>query len=534
MSSRPTAIPLRTQISLLVCGVVLVALAATGLAVTAQVEGRTREALVEKAAMAATLTAEARSVVEGLEGRAPAGDIQPYVARLVELTAVDYIVVLDMKGARLSHPNPSLLGARFVGGDDAPVYEGKAYTSLAKGTLGTAHRVFRPVRNAQGRQVGAVAAGVLVSGMGQTTRAVRRLILLGALLGFGIGAGGALLVAGRVKRIMLGMEPGDMAALLQQRNAVLQSVRAGIVATDAEQRITLVNQEATRLFRLVGQEGDLLGERVDRLLPQAGLEAVLAGGESQLDRPQDLLGLSVMTTTVPVQVMGRTVGCLIILRDMSEVNLLAEQLTGVRLYADALRAQTHEFMNKLHVILGLVRLGETERLTQFLAEITGRLNDEAGYVIQRIKDPVIAGFLMARFAAAREQGVILFLAEEAHLPPLSNRDLVHDLVTILGNLLENAVEAMATAPVKEIHLDVQAGEDWLEVRVEDTGPGIDPAVLDRLFEKGVSTRGADRGLGLHHVRLCAEGRGGQLEAHNQDDGGAVLAVRLKVPVEVTP
>jgi len=254
--ARPTAIPLRTQISLLVCGVVLVALAATGLAVTAQVEGRTREALVEKAAMAATLTAEARSVVEGLEGRAPAGDIQPYVARLVELTAVDYIVVLDMKGARLSHPNPGLLGARFVGGDDAPVYEGKAYTSLAKGTLGTAHRVFRPVRNAQGRQVGAVAAGVLVSGMGQTTRAVRRLILLGALLGFGIGAGGALLVAGRVKRIMLGMEPGDMAALLQQRNAVLQSVRAGIVATDAEQRITPVHQEATRPLRLVGQEGD--------------------------------------------------------------------------------------------------------------------------------------------------------------------------------------------------------------------------------------------------------------------------------------
>jgi CitB family two-component system sensor histidine kinase MalK len=526
------AIRLRTRITLLVCAILALVLVVTGLMVTWRVERQTRELLTAKAVMVSQLVAESGPVVEALKGNRPRPGLQVFAERMRETTQVDFIVVLDMHHNRLSHPTASIIGAPFVGGDEAAVFRGLAYTSYARGTLGRSMRAFTPVRDpATGEQIGAVAVGILVKGLDQTAAGIRKWVLLGILAGFLAGIPAAVYVAGRIKRILLGMEPVEIATLLQQRHALLNSVREGVVAVDRELRITIVNEEAARLFERAGIHGDLLGRPLDEVLPRTGMREVLASGQAEFDQEFPLNDLPVVASRVPVVVGGTITGVVATFRDKTELHQLTEQLTGIRVYAEALRAQTHEFMNKLHVILGLIRLREYERLGAYITGITGRLQEDAGFVIQRIKDPVVAGFLLARFSAAREQKVQLRLADDSFVPSGLREDLVHAVVTILGNLLENAMESVAGLPDREILVFVGLDEEDLRITVEDSGPGLAPDIQDKLFLRGFSTKGEHRGYGLFHCAQSVAALGGKLTASNREQGGAAFTAAIRFPVE---
>jgi len=523
---------LRTRITLLVSTVLLLVLVVTGFMVTWKMDQRTREAGAEKAAMLSRVAAGAEAVIEGLQGRRPPEAIQDFAEGLCRAAQVDYVVVLDMKGIRRSHPQQSRIGLPFVGGDDADVFRGRSYTSVARGTLGLALRAFTPVLEPRtGTQIGAVAVGILLTGLDQTVESVRKRILLGVLIGFAAGMVGAVYIADRTKKILMGMEPSEIATVLEQRNALLHSVREGIVAVDLDTAITIVNEEATRLFGLAGIHGDLVGRKVDAVLPGLGLRNVLATGRPELDREIDINGLPIVTCLVPVMAGPEITGAVATFRDKTEVSQLAEQLSGIRVYAVALRAQTHEFMNKLHVILGLIRLGEFDRLASYITGLTGSLQDEVGHVVQRVKDPMIAGFLLARFSAAREQDVAMRLSEASVVPFCASEARAHDIVTILGNLMENAVEAMGTSTRREINLDLRHAGDRLAIAVEDTGPGILPEHRAKVFERGFSTKGGDRGYGLYHAAQRVAALGGRLEAEGRDGGGTVFRASIHFPVE---
>jgi len=521
---------LRTRITLLVSLILGLALLVTGAMVHWRLERQTRESLGEKVALLSRIVAGTEVAREGLTGMRPQAQVQDLAERIRLESGVDYVVVMDMNGLRLSHPNRSLIGARFAGGDDADVYRGRSYLSVAKGTLGVSVRAFTPVRDGD-RQVGAVAVGLLQSGVDRAVVSVHKRIALGGLIGFAAGILGAMYVADRIKRILLGMEPQEISTVLQQRNAMLHSVREGILSVDRDLVVTIANEEALRLFALAGSQGELVGRNVEEVLPSSRLRTVVETGQAEYDQEGDILGLPILTNRVPVLVDGRIAGALATFRDKTEVNRLAEQLTGVRFYADALRAQTHEFMNKLHVILGLVRLEEYERLKTFITGVAGRLDDEVGFVVQRIKDPVVAGFLLARFASAREQNIRMQLDPEASLPPGADDAFSHDLVTILGNLLVNAVEAIGDGPRREIRVVLRPKESWLHLAVEDTGPGLPESIQARGFSRGASTKGEHRGVGLWQVARTLEPRGGHLVAENRPEGGARFSASIRLPGE---
>lgn len=512
---------LRTRITLLVSLILGLALLVTGVLVDWKMEQQAREALGDKVTLLSRIMAESEVVHEGLTGRRPREQVQDLAERIRTEAGVDYVVVMDMDGLRLSHPNRSLIGARFAGGDDAEVYRGRSYLSVAQGTLGVSLRAFTPVRQGD-RQVGAVAVGLLQSGVDRAVVSVQKRIVFGGVIGFAAGILGALYLAGRIKRILMGMEPQEISTLLQQRNAMLHSVREGIIGVNRELMVTIVNEEALRLFALAGSHGELVGHPVEEVLPSSRLGTVMETGQAEYDQEGDILGLKILTNRVPVLVDGRITGALATFRDITEMNRLAEQLTGVRLYANALRAQAHEFMNKLHVILGLVRLEEYERLKTYIAGVVGRLDDEVGFVVQRIKDPVVAGFLLARFASAREQNILMELDQDASLPPCPDDAASHDLVTVLGNLLENAVEAIGDGARREIQVSLRPEGALLHLSVADSGPGLPAEVLAQTFTLGFSTKGENRGFGLWQAARAIETRGGHLAAKNRQGGGAAF------------
>lgn len=517
---------LQTKITLLVCGVVAIALLVTNIFISADVASITQNSLAEKAADVARIVAHSPVVIESLSGQRSETEIQTFANDIRIVTNVEFIVVLDMKGIRKSHPDNSRLGQHFVGGDEQAALAGQTYTSLAEGTLGPSLRAFSPVFAMDGKQVGVVAVGILLNKVQQAVDKSRSVIYLAVVFGLMAGVAGAILLARSIKKTLFGLEPFAFAKLLEERSAMLLSVREGIIAVDKDARITLVNGEAIRLLTQAGIQGDPIGKQVESFVPNTRLSDVLRTGCAELDQEQDLKGITLLTNRVPLCVDGEIVGAIATFRDKTEIRHLAEQLTGVRNYAEALRAQTHEFMNKLHVILGMVRLQCYDQLAGYISGIAHQYQAEVGFVVRRIKDPVLAGFLLGKLSHAREAGVNLSLSENSFLPEPADQEVIPELVTIVGNLVNNAFEAVADSTVKCIKIACNYNEGRLLIEVSDSGAGMAEEQKNRLFTKGYSTKANNRGLGLFLVQHSLARIGGVIEVFSEKEKGTRFVVSV--------
>ena len=520
---------LLTTITTLVCIVVALSLFVTDILIVRQVEENTREYLGEKATNIARVTAHSPTVVEGLQMNRGESGIQPFAEEIRRVSGLEFIVVMDMKGIRKSHPDPTKVGKHFAGGDEGAALSGQEYVSTGKGTLGMSLRAFTPVRAQDGKQIGVVVVGISLNKVQSQVSRSRIALFWGIGMGGLVGIGGALLLARRIKKILFGLEPRQIAKLLQERSAILDATREGIIAIDQETKITLVNTEGRRLFQRGGLSEDPFGHPIKDLIPETGLNRVLKNGRSELDQEIEVFGIPLIVNRVPIYLQQKIVGALMTFRDKTEIKRIAEELTGIKLYAGALRAQTHEFMNKLHVILGMVHLGAFDQLTTYINRTARQYQQDVGFILHRVKNTVFAGFLLGKNSYVREAGAELILAEDAFLPDPEDPEIVHELVSILGNLIDNAVDAIKTTELKQIFIDAYDDQGMLCLEVEDTGIGFNPKESDLLFQKGYSTKKEEteeRGLGLYLVKQIVEKRGGSMEVFSQEGEGSRFLVRL--------
>ncbi|MCK2184641.1 DcuS/MalK family sensor histidine kinase [Halomonas getboli] len=524
---------LNTWISLLVAVMVVLSLGLALWLFTTQL----RDALEQDQAtrvtdLARTIAAEPEvqaALVGG--GNTPSADgaLQARLDGLRRALGVDFIVVMDAAAIRLTHPDPERIGRHFQGGDEGRALAGETYHSRAEGTLGTSIRGFAPVQAANGEVVGAVSVGVTLTSLAPLLADNRRDVILGVLALMLIGGLAARGLARTIKRVLLGLEPHQIARLVEERQAMLASVHEGILAVDRQARITLANPAARRLLAEAGLGEPTTGALVADYLPHSGLPEMLDGGEdgeSELDRELDLNGQLVLANRLPIHHRGRVIGAIATFRDKSEVNALAEQLTGVSRYAEALRAATHEFKNQRHVMLGLAQMGDLDSLRGYLGELDDHRLAPGMALVEGVADPVIAGFLLGKRSEARERGVELEVRLDTPMPELGEAMLVHTLVTVLGNLLENAFDAVEGRGERRVTLTVEADEALVALHVQDTGGGIDPGIRERLFEAGVSTKGERRGLGLAAVRERVEASGGRLAVYSEAGRGTLFEVEL--------
>ncbi|EHL04502.1 putative sensor protein DcuS [Desulfitobacterium hafniense DP7] len=523
---------LEKTILILICLVVFLSLLVTNILVSEEVATATEKNIASRAVNISRIVAHSPIVIDGLSGRRDKREIQTYAGELMDLTKVNYIVVMDMKGIRVSHPNVNELGKPFMGGDEGTVLQGKEHISTAKGTLGLSMRAFSPVFDEEGEQVGAVAVGILMNTVEEAVRESRSRTYFGMGLGFIVGILGAIFLAKRIKKIMFGLEPFAIARILQERSAMLESVREGIVAIDAEGKVTLTNAEAARLMSLAGI-GDVKAMDSE-MIPDSVFKRVLDKGEPVLDLEYDVRGVTLLTNTVPLKVDGEIVGAVSTFRDKTEIKQLGEELSGVKVYAEALRAQTHEFMNKIHVILGLVHMKKYEQLGPYVSQIAHQYQTKGGPIVRNIRDPILAGFIQAKMSNARENGCELLLNEESYCPQAKDSSMVHDLVTIIGNLLTNSFEAVKEKDTNEVELSLVYGEGELLIRVADQGSGIPAQVMKNMFVKGYSTKSNGRGFGLFLVQKSVEQRKGRMQIDSGDNKGTTFEIFLPYdPLEET-
>ncbi|TFD83075.1 sensor histidine kinase [Cryobacterium psychrotolerans] len=463
------------------------------------------------------------------------------VESLRTTTGVDELIVTDAAGLVLASPaDPRMLGTTVQLNVDRKGYDG-AWAGVAQ--LGTVdHVVGRvPVLSNSGELIGTVVAGRRFPTLaGLFSVAAPNLLTYLGVAGI-LGAAGSWWLAARVKRQTLGLEPEQIGRLVEHREAMLHGIHEGVIAVDADGIITLANDSARSLL---GLPDDAVGRPVDGVgLGGEAERALRSHGANDRDTPLVNRGVLLVLNQTTIHPPRSKPEVVTTLRDRTELVTLQHDLGSSRQATETLRAQTHEFANRLHTISMLMQLGDTDAAVDYIDAVSRDRSELDSTVLTRINEPAVAALLIAKTSLARERGADLTLTADSALPRVDEAMSV-DLVTVIGNLVDNALDAVTGAATRHVSVDVRvvgpgaagpdaAGADaagaLVRVVVRDTGPGVDSALIDRVFEAGVTSKStssgaADHGFGLAIVHLVATRRGGRVGYRN--DGGAVFEAVL--------
>ncbi|PGH45550.1 histidine kinase [Micromonospora sp. WMMA1996] len=474
----------------------------------------------------AQAVARSPSVRAALTAPDPSATLQPYAEATRVATGTDFVVVMAPDRTRYSHPTAELIGRPFIG-DIGPALAGEAFTVTNVGTLGESVRAVVPVYGDDDHVIGLVSVGI-------TTRAINRKLLAQAPVLFGaavpalaLAATGSWLLSRRLRRQTHGLGPAQMTRMYEYYDAVLHSVREGLLVLTRDRRVALVNDEGRRLLGLADDAAvtDRPVAAID--LPPAVAE-LLAAGRDAHDEPV-LAGDRVLVANQrTTRFEGAVLGTVLTLRDQTELRNLASELDSVRALTEALQAQTHESANRLHTVLTLVELGRTDEAVRLATRDLALAQQLTDRVVGAVTEPALAALLLGKSARAGERGVDLVIEPDCRLDgsPLPGTDLI----TVVGNLVDNALDAVAgSPPPRRVRVFVGAGDDELTVRVGDSGPGLAPERVADAFRRGWSTKSAGRGLGLALVGQVVRRHGGTADVTRTDDGETVFTVRLPLP-----
>ena len=452
--------------------------------------------------------------------------VQPLAESIRKESGASFVVVTDVNGIRLSHPNPALIGQSAIDpGEPAVALSGQSYTATETGSLGASARGKTPIRDDNGHVVGMVSVGYPEIEVNAGLERLLPLIAGYLLVALILGVAASWLLARHLKRQTFGLEPREIATLLEQREAMLHGIREGTIAVDRSSRITLVNDEARRLL---GLHADAVGQPLEDVVPAGRIRDVLTGSAEGRDQIVLSGGRILVANRMPIILRDEVSGSVTTFRDRTELSGLHRELQGLRGFTDALRAQVHDFSNRLHTIAGLIELGRGDEAIRLATEAAAVHQELAERLVERVGDPLLGALLLAKAAIASESAIDLRLSDDTLIS--SERADARDLVTILGNLIDNALDAVReNPPTAPRWVDVQLLEEAhaIVLRVSDSGLGINPLMSQRVFDEGFSTKdatGRTRGLGLALVRQIVERRGGTIQLENGP--GAIFAIRL--------
>ncbi len=465
-------------------------------------------------------------VVANAAAKIPGGALEERALAVTTVNDALFVVITDDKGIRLAHPTPSEIGKPVSTPPDRALAGFDEVSAVQSGTLGLSVRSKTPIWTAgRGRVVGEVSVGFEVA---QPIGAFNQLLVSTLLFAGGallLGAGASALLNRRLRRVTHGLEPHELTELLYEREAVLHGIGEGVLAVDEATRVSVRNTEAERLL---GTELPI-GAAMSELELSPRLHKAVAEG-----RPVDnLLAVAgnrvLVINSRAVRLDDRDIGTVLTFRDRTDLDTLTRELDGIRALSDGLRAQRHEFANRLHTLYGLLQLGHHTEAVEYLQTLTDSSSARPSELGDAVADPYLQALLVAKTEQAQEKGLALKLAEDSWVPSTVTDPIAAN--TVIGNLVDNALHAARMGPRRPATVEVGllAEDGTLHVSVVDSGPGV-PADLRRtLFDEGVSTKIAPgHGLGLALARQAARARGGDVWLADPGEGetGALFVAKL--------
>lgn len=484
---------------------------------------QTEESTGQLALQVATTVSFMPSIREAFLDPNPAKTIQPIANKIKEEIGAEFVVVGNKDSIRYAHPNEQKLGKKMVGGDNDPaLLNGEYYTSKAVGTLGPSLRGKAPIFNESGDIIGIVSVGFLLEDIKEnvydrilkTSRWSIALLLVGII--------GSILLARNIRKDMLGLEPHEISFLFQERQAILESIHEGIIAIDQDGRITMINSSAKKLLRLSDR---VLNRAITECIPGTRMMEVLDQGDSQLGQELNIHNMTLLVNRIPIHENNRVIGVVSSFRDKTEMENMLHTLSEVKKYSDELRAQTHEFTNRLHVISGLLQLNKIEEAIDLIQTEKQTYEIQNQVIFNQIQDSTFQAILLGKVSVASEKKIDFIISEESTLQEIPSHLSKSDLITVVGNIIDNAFDAVSTnSKTKEVQLFVtDIGED-IVVEISDNGSGINSQIRNLIFEKGFSTKNGDRGVGLAIVQDTIDQLNGFVEVKSEPETGTTFSV----------
>ncbi|HEY0451466.1 MAG TPA: sensor histidine kinase [Actinophytocola sp.] len=492
------------------------------------VADRAEDSTRDEVVSIARTIADSPIVVDAVGTPDPSARLQPFAERVRHDTGVDFVTIMDPAGKRFTHPNPELIGGQFLG-HTAEALAGRTFTETYTGTLGPSVRAVVPVFGPEHRIVALVSVGITLHAIAGQVR--DRVVPMG-IIALAVLAGGmacTYLVSRRLARQTHGLGPAELGRRIEYHEAILHTVREGLLLVDQGGRVTLCNDGARELLDLTG---DVEGRPVAELgLPPAMVES-LAPGRVTRDEIQLTERRVLVVNSAPVRSGDRTHGTVVTLRDHTDLQELTGELKSARGFTESLRSQAHEAANRLHTVVSLVELGRAAEAVEFATAELALAQQLTDRVVDAVSEPVLAALLLGKAAEANERGAELVITPETEIDDAvlgGEAATARDIVTILGNLIDNAIDAAlagsATAPRVFVTARTETGD--LVLRVADTGSGLAAEYVPDAFHRGWSTKpDPGHGLGLALVWQAVRRNHGTIEVGDGPGGGAVFTVRL--------
>lgn len=503
----------RTQTILIVTLALFLGVAGTVINIRYEAEKRDRnlqniaEAIARSPIISSEITDSATSLV-----------LCEYLDSLKEtLDDIDVISVVGLDRMRVYHSNHELIGTLYDGTSPEFGNDVWFYAADETGPSGTQRRAYAAVYDADGGYVGFVMAimlkGNIYNKTYQTVFTFAAITAIAIALELAVSAE----LFGKIKKSLLGYEPDVFTAMYKIRDNILESLDEGIVAVDRDGTVQFANKAAFDMLSVSGEAGDVIGSKIDSINGGAVLSRTLEGGEKEFNAR---VGSSnVLIDSIAVKEDGKTVGAVGILHNREEYTKLMEDLAGTRYLVDSMRANNHDFTNKLHVILGLIQMEMYDEASSYIQSITVVQRESISKIMNAVGEPALAALLIGKTARAAELNVKFVLEEGSHYSVSDIRLPSEVLVTVAGNLIDNALESMNGSAdygaEKRLVFGIHSSGGTLLITVDDTGGGISERDLPHIFENGYSTKGEGRGTGLYQVKTMVEGIGGKIGVESQ-------------------
>ena len=533
---RSGGVSLARQLLALQALVLLTVVAASAVVAWRDARAALQRGAEQRTAAVVESLADSPLVADAVTGADPTAVLQPFVEEVRADTGLSFVTVLAPDRTRFTHPDPEEIGRPFLG-TVGPALAGTTFTETYAGTLGPSVRATGPVFDDDGDVVALVSAGLTVDVVAADLADAVPGILGTAAVTLAVGGLGSAAVARRLRRQTGGLDAATLARMLEHHEAVLHAVREGLLLVDGQGRVELANDEARRLL---GLDGDPAGRPVVGLGLPGELAAALADPRRGVDEVHLTDERVLLVSRMPTRTPGLGDGSVVTLRDHTELQAVAGERDSVRAFAESLRAQAHEAANRLHTTVSLVELGRSAEAVEFATASLASAQELTDRVVGAVEEPVLAALLLGKAATAAERGVTLEV--DAGTAVGVTGLPAGDLVTIVGNLLDNAIDAaLAGEPPREVAVGLAVDGDRLEIRVEDSGPGVRAEQAGEVFRRGYSTKGdagapdgLGRGLGLALVQQAVHRHGGTVAVRPGPGAEFTVSLPLAVPERVAP
>ena len=518
-------ISLHWKIIALTFFIVLFSFSVAGIFVLGNILETKEKDLSNRAMLLARTVSELPEVKQNIDkGIVASETINPVVEEMRIINKADYIVVLNMNRIRLSHPIDRMIGTISKTEDESAAFVEHTYLSKAKGEAGTVVRAFVPIMDDQYEQVGVVISGYRLPTVIEILFSIRQEIFYIAILSLFFGSWGAWAIAHHMRKQMFGLDPHEIAQLLVERNETFNAMHEGIVAIDNQLTVTIFNQKAREIL---GVDGDLIGKNIYDVLPDTRLPEILNYNSPIYNKELQINNHNILSNRIPIRVNDYTVGAVAVFQDRTEVKKLAEELTGVKEFVQALRIQNHEHKNKLHTIAGLLQIGRNTQALEYIFQVQEEQEELTKFLNERIKNENVSGLLLGKIGHGKELGVQVEIDRNSRLLSFPEKLDHHDFVVMLGNLIENAFEAvqLTNNREKKVYISLDQDDSFLSILVEDNGIGMDSEIIGHIFTNGYTTKGSEnRGIGLFLINEIVKKGKGNIEVESFPDKGTTFII----------